>query len=202
MFLRYYLFSKQAKTLYLNPLNIINGGENIRKLSILLIFLLLVIVIPAVSAEENVTSDNIDNSITIGPEDSIQTAVNDANSPATIYLTPGTYYQNGIKVDKNLTFQGKGNAEDIIIDGQHKDSIILINSVSTVKFINITFINSDGHDYGGAIHSEHGGKVYADTCIFKDNKANENGRAISVAGEQFYKLGKKLLTKDDYIRTS
>lgn len=44
---------------------------------------------------------------------------------------------------------------------------------------------------GGAIHSEHGGKVYADTCIFKDNKANENGGAISVAGEQFYKLGKK-----------
>lgn len=100
MFLRYYLFSKQTKTLYLNPFNIINGGENIRKLSILLIFLLLVIVIPAVSAEENATSDNIDNSITIGPEDSIQTAVNDANSSATIYLTPGTYYQNGIKVDK------------------------------------------------------------------------------------------------------
>lgn len=42
-----------------------------------------------------------------------------------------------------------------------------------MKFINITFINGDGHDYGGAIHSEHGGKVYADTCIFKDNKANE-----------------------------
>lgn len=103
------------------------------KLSILLIFLLLVIVIPAVSAEENATSDNIDNSITIGPEDSIQTAVNDANSSATIYLTPGTYYQNGIKVDKNLTFQGKGNAEDIIIDGQHKDSIILINSCFNSK---------------------------------------------------------------------
>ena len=64
-----------------------------------------------------------------------------------------------------------------------------------MKFINITFINSDGHDYGGAIHSEHGGKVYADTCIFKDNKANENGGAISVAGEQFYKLGKKITNK-------
>ena len=96
------------------------------------------------------------------------------------------------------------------LDGQHIDSIILINSVSTVKFddrsesqtLDIAFINSAGHDYGGAIHSEHGGKVYADTCIFKDNKANENGGAISVAGEQFYKLGKKLLTKDDYIRTS
>ena len=82
------------------------------------------------------------------------------------------------------------------------ERIGLKDSVSTVKFINITFINGDGHDYGGAIHSEHGGKVYADTCIFKDNKANENGGAISVAGEQFYKLGKKLLTKDDYIRTS
>lgn len=109
------------------------------KLSILLIFLLLVIVIPTVSAEENATSDNIDNSITIGPEDSIQTAVNDANSSATIYLTPGTYYQNGIKVDKNLTFQGKGNAEDIIIDGQHN----FVIEQSTAKDSNI-----DGNDFG------------------------------------------------------
>ena len=38
------------------------------------------------------------------------------------------------------------------------ERIGLKDSVSTVKFINITFINSDGHDYSGAIHSEHGGK--------------------------------------------
>lgn len=155
--------------------------------------------IPVVSAEENVTGDNIaideSNSITIGPNDSIQTAVNNANSSSTIYLTPGTYYQNSINVDKNLTFQGNGNAEDIIIDGQQKNSIFLINSVSTVTFINITFINGNGHDYGGAINSEHGGKVYVDTCIFKDNKADENGGAISIAGEQFWKNGKKITNK-------
>lgn len=64
-----------------------------------------------------------------------------------------------------------------------------------MKFINITFIHGNGHDYGGAINSEHGGKVYVDTCIFKDNKAIQNGGAISVAGEEFYKLGKKITNK-------
>ncbi len=167
-------------------------------MSILLIFLLLV-VIPVVSAEDNntvdMTSVEDSNQITIGPDDSIQTAVDNANSSSTIYLTPGTYYQNSIKVDKNLTFQGKGNAEDVIIDGQQKNSIFLINSVSTVTFINITFINGNSPDYGGAIHSEKGGKVYIDTCIFKDNKASENGGAVSIAGEQFFKNGKKITNK-------
>lgn len=64
-----------------------------------------------------------------------------------------------------------------------------------MKFINITFIHGNGHDYGGAINSEHGGKVYVYTCIFKDNKAIQNGGAISVAGEEFYKLGKKITNK-------
>ena len=63
--------------------------------------------------------------------------------------------------------------------GKDKDKIILIKFCFNSKiYVNITFINGDGHDYGGAIHSEHGGKVYADTCIFKDNKANEKWREL------------------------
>ncbi len=177
--------------------------EKIKKLSILLILLFLVIAIPVVSAEENTTSDNIeiDNSITIGPDDSIQEAVNNANSSSTIYLTPGTYYQHGIEVNKNLTFQGKGNAQDVIIDGEKKNNLFSINSVSTVTFINITFINGKSPEWGGAINSEHGGKIYVDSCIFENNTAGVNGGAIAISGEQINHYGTKI-THKGYLKVN
>ena len=128
--------------------------------------------IPYVSAE-NVT---IDNSM------SIQDAVNTVSDNDTIFLSPGTYVESGIKIDKNITLQG--NADEIIIDGDHKNTIILVNSVSQVKFFNLTFINGKSPDFGGAIHSELGGQIYVDSCNFINNSARQNGGAIDIAGEQ------------------
>ncbi|WP_292799222.1 hypothetical protein [Methanobrevibacter sp.] len=130
--------------------------------------------IPYVSAE-NVT---IDNSM------SIQDAVNTVSDNDTIFLSPGTYVESGIKIDKNITLQGMGNADEIIIDGDHKNTIILVNSVSQVKFFNLTFINGKSPDFGGAIHSELGGQIYVDSCNFINNSARQNGGAIDIAGEQ------------------
>ncbi|WP_407381099.1 hypothetical protein [Methanobrevibacter sp.] len=130
--------------------------------------------IPYVSAE-NVT---IDNSM------SIQDAVNTVSDNDTIFLSPGTYVESGIKIDKNITLQGIGSADGVIIDGDHKNTIILVNSVSQVKFFNLTFINGKSPDYGGAIHSELGGQIYVDSCNFFNNSARENGGAIDIAGEQ------------------
>ena len=70
-----------------------------------------------------------------------------------------------------------------------------------MTFINITFINGNGPEYGGAINSEHGGKVYVDTCIFKDNKAGQNGGAIAIAGEQINNYGKKI-THKGYLKVN
>ena len=130
--------------------------------------------IPYVSAE-NVT---IDNTV------SIQDTVNNVNDSDTIYLTPGTYIESGIKIDKNITLQGMGTAEEVIIDGNNSNSIILVNSVSQVKFFNITFINGNSPDYGGAIHSELGGQIHVDSCNFINNTAKVNGGAIEIGGEQ------------------
>ena len=130
--------------------------------------------IPCASAE-NVT---IDNTM------SIQDAVDSVQDSDTIYLTPGIYTESGIKIDKNITLQGMGNTSDIIIDGNHSNTIILVNSVSKVKFFNITFINGNSPDFGGAIHSELGGQIYVDSCDFINNTARQNGGAIDIAGEQ------------------
>ncbi len=144
-----------------------------KKRFILLIFLCL-LMIPCVNAE-NVT---IDNTM------SIQDTVNNANDMDTIYLTPGTYVESGIEINKNISLQGMGSADEVIIDGNHSNSIILINSVSQVKFFNITFINGNSPEHGGAIHSELGGQIYVDSCNFINNTATVNGGAISIGGEQ------------------
>ena len=115
---------------------------------------------------------------------SIQDVVDSVQDSDTIFLTPGTYVESGIKIDKNITLQGMGSTNEIIIDGNHTNSIILVNSVSKVKFFNITFINGKGPDYGGAIHSELGGQIYVDRCDFINNTAGHNGGAIDIAGEQ------------------
>ena len=132
------------------------------------------LMIPCVCAE-NVT---IDNTM------SIQDAVNNVNDNDTIYLTPGTYTESGIKIDKNITLQGMGTADEVIIDGNNSNTIILVNSVSQIKFFNLTFINGNSPDYGGAIHSELGGQIYVDSCNFINNTAKINGGAIDIAGEQ------------------
>ncbi|SDA49407.1 polymorphic outer membrane protein repeat-containing protein [Methanobrevibacter millerae] len=136
--------------------------------------LLIFLMIPYVSAE-NVT---IDNTM------SIQDTVNNVNDNDVIFLMPGTYVESGIEIDKNITLQGLGNTSDVIIDSNHTNSIILVNSVSKVKFFNLTFINGKGPDYGGAIHSELGGQIYVDHCDFINNTAGHNGGAIDIAGEQ------------------
>lgn len=130
--------------------------------------------IPYVSAG-NVT---IDNSM------SIQDAVSMVNDNDTIFLSPGTYVESGIKIDKNITLQGIGTSDEVIIDGNNKNTIILVNSISKVKFFNLTFINGNSPDYGGAIHSEFGGQIYVDHCNFINNTATINGGAIDIAGEQ------------------
>lgn len=137
------------------------------------------ILIPSVFAETN-------NTITIGPEDSIQDAIDNASDNAIIFLNPGIYYQSNIHVDKDITIRGSGSADEIIIDGQYKAPIILINSISTVKISNITFTHGKSSEHGGAIHGEKGAKIYIDNCTFINNTANQNGGAVSVAG---YSIG-------------
>ena len=149
------------------------GGENIKKI-VMLSILLFFLMIPFVSAE-NVT---IDNTI------SIQDTVDNVNDNDIIYLLPGTYNESGIQIDKNITLQGLGNPDEVIIDGNYENTIILVNSVSQVKFFNLTFINGKSPDYGGAIHSELGGQIYVDSCNFINNTAKINGGAINVAGEE------------------
>ena len=101
-----------------------------------------------------------------------------------ILIEPGTYQIHNIKLTKNITLQGNGDARDIIIDGENKSSIFLIRSPDVhVTFKNITFINGQTNNFGGAISIETG-NVYVDNCIFINNTAlkDTNAGAISNYG--------------------
>lgn len=109
------------------------------------------------------------------------------NDSDVITLNPGIYKESGIKIDKDITIQGMGNPRDIIIDGENKNSIILVDSTSKLTIRNITFIKAFSTTNGGAIKVTNGGHLTLENCIFINNTVDsiENeamGGAVSVSG--------------------
>ena len=114
----------------------------------------------------------------------LEKQINNAENGDEVLINLGTYKINNVKITKNITLQGNGNARNIIIDGENKSSIFLIRSPDVhVTFKNITFINGLTHNFGGAISIETG-NVYVDECIFANNTAlsDTNAGAISNYG--------------------
>ena len=144
----------------------------IKKFMILLAATLILFATPIYA--ENVTIDNATH---------IQDAINVVSDNDVIYLNPGTYHESGIKITKDITLQGLGNARDIIIDGDQKDSIILINKKSTVTLKNITFINGKSNTYGGAVYTEIAKSVHISNCIFENNTALKDGGALEISSK-------------------
>ena len=122
------------------------------------------------------------NNITIDNSTSIQDNVNAAFDDDIIYLDSGNYKESGIEIDKNITLEGKGSAGDVIIDGENKNAIIKINSVSDVKIKNITFTNGFNTENGGVIECLGGGHVTLENCRFISNSAYGYGGCIFVEG--------------------
>lgn len=180
-----------------------------RKLVFFIILLLLMIT--AVSAS-NETSDEIVKSNDLNDDVTLESGENTQEIPSlventeendVILINPGTYKINNLKITKNITFQGNGNPNDIIFDGQEKSSIILVRDKNVhATFKNITFINGYTSNFGGAISMETG-NVYVDNCIFKHNTAvgNTNAGAISNYGtmeDRAYLLVNNSLFIDNY----
>ena len=139
--------------------------------------------LPSVWAE-NITIDN---------STSIQDTVNlDFD---TIKLNSGTYYQSEIKITKNITIEGNGDAHDIIIDGGHEHSIFTVDSVYSITIKNITFRNAFSDTNGGAIKITDGAYLTVENCNFINNSADSDsneamGGAISITG--YYHAQSKL----------
>ena len=134
------------------------GGFTIKKLLIFSI-LVVILLIPCVAAE-NITIDNSKN---------IQENINNLDDMETINLETGVYKESGINVDKNITIQGNGNPENVVIDAEKKDSIIKVDKPVTLTIKNITFINALNNGNGGAISFYSTGHLIIENCVFIDN---------------------------------
>ena len=95
------------------------------------------------------------NGIIVGNYNTITDAVNAAQTGDTIILDPGTYYENNININTDLTIEG-GSQTNTIIDGQSLGNIFTISPDNeiTVTFINLTLQNGTAANNGGAIDYE------------------------------------------------
>ena len=160
-------------------------------IAFLLVFLILIITMGAVSADENATSHQT--------FDNVAELIENAQEDSEITLD-GEYVSEGseIKVTKNLNFTGKNNT---ILDGNEKSPIIsskknlvfknitFKNAFSSKKyaiqatgltFINCTFINNKISMETSNIEA---GKVSVIGCTFKDNEARTIIKADSMTLE-------------------
>ena len=167
------------------------GGEKIGKkyLSLILIISLILIGITSVNAADdanqtlNMEEIEVDDSTDVlsTPNTDLESRISNAKNGEKILIEPGTYKIHNVMISKNITLQGKGNPDDIIIDGEKKSSIFLIRSPDVyVTFKNITFINGLTDNFGGAISIETG-HVTVDNCIFINNTALENTNAGGIS---------------------
>ena len=139
------------------------------------------------SLESNSTeilSHDDTNSIYQDRSSDLENRIKNGKDGDEILIEQGNYKLSNIQLTKSITLQGKGDARNVVIDGEKKSSIFLIRSPNVhVTFKNITFINGQTNNFGGAICSETG-HVTVDNCIFINNTALDetNAGAISNYG--------------------
>ena len=116
----------------------------------------------------------------------ILAAINDmaVNPGDTIFLDSGTYNKlnndTNITITKNVTIQGNGPTDSVIIDARRLSRIFNLSNNLNVTFINITFINGyvpseNGAAISNGISNATTTSITLINCTFIDNVAEEGG---------------------------
>ncbi len=140
-----------------------------------------------------------------GPKATISNATGTVQSKGTVHVASGTYNENNIQINTNMTIIGE-NQKNTIINGQQSGNpIFTIISGVNVKIINLTLTNGTTNYYGGAIYNNgesldltnstitdnyaaEGGAIYNDGTLtatndtFNNNTSGDEGGAISNDG--------------------
>lgn len=154
-------------------------------LILLLISISLLIISPANAIDVNDTSSDIDVLKTdVEHADSTSNLIDrieNADNGTEILIEPGTYKIHDLVINKNITLQGNGNPRQVIFDGERLGSILLTRSNDAYLTLkNITFINGQTNNFGGAVSMETG-HVYVDNCIFINNSALQSTNAGGIS---------------------
>ena len=128
----------------------------------------------------------------------IKGAIEDTTNPGDIvFLTPGTYNKTNndtnFTISRNITLQGNGPADRVIIDAQGLSRIFEIDDNLNVTFINITFINGNAYGNGGAILNPYNNTSMSFiNCIFDNNNITNDTVMTTGHGGAIYNSGKNL----------
>lgn len=169
----------------------------------LLAVVLIICSLSTISAADQTINDTSTGGILQG--------ISDTGTGDTLYLNPGTYNKTNqdtnITINKNITIQGNGSKNTVIIDARGLSRIFTIDKLN-VTLINITFLNGASQTGGAILASDYcnlkfincyfnnnsattsiGGSLRAedsnvtiDRCIFENSYAGNNGGAISIGG--------------------
>ncbi len=122
-----------------------------------------------------------------GPKATIKNATSTLNSGGTVYIDSGTYKENNITINTDMSIIGK-NQETTIIDGS-TNNIFNIQSGVQVTISNLTILNGSFTN-GGAIYNQ--GKLTLNDDNFINNSAvfggsvyNENSGTLTVTSNNF-----------------
>jgi len=113
----------------------------------------------------------------VSPANTIQGAVNAANTGDWINIAAGTYKEN-IKIDKSLVLNGLSGASNTIIDGQQKGSVLTIGSNKPnidTTLTGLTIQNGKAQSGGGI---QNYGRLTTTDCIISGNLATLQGGGI------------------------
>lgn len=116
-----------------------------------------------------------------GPKATVKKAVSTVASGGTVYIASGTYKENQISINKNMTINGAGQTKTIINGG---GSGQVFNIAPSVKVTLNKLAVTNGYCVsGGAIENQ--GKLAVNSCTFSENKASgtsSDGGAIANKG--------------------
>ena len=124
-----------------------------------------------------------------GPKATIKNATTTVKNGGTVYIANGTYNENNIQINNDMTIIGASQKNTIINGGKAAGSlatIFIIPSGVNITISDLTIENGyNGNDgtnngLGGAINNK--GTLTLNSVTFKDNEAAEYGGAIYNTG--------------------
>jgi len=123
----------------------------------------------------NGLSATYNNTSGYGPKATVANATGSVANNGTVYIASGTYNENNITINSNVTITGESQQNTIINGKSQGNSIFIINPSITIIFEDITLINAKTNDGGGIYNN---GNLNVNNCTFSNNIVYGYGGAI------------------------
>jgi autotransporter family porin len=118
-----------------------------------------------------------------GPKATIKNATGTVSSGGTVYIANGTYNENNITINKDMTVIGASQSKTVI-NGTHTNVIFSISPEVKFTISNLTLTEGDHAIYN------YGGNCTVNNCTFTGNSAGAGG-AVYTDDAIFYHFGQK-----------